>query len=86
MFSKKFLGGFIGTIIGFLLGASIPSQIGTNMSFLQRMTGSVILQDPSGLVISLSYALMGGAILGFAGAMIGARYDSDSLMKIRTSF
>lgn len=77
MVNKRFIGGMIGSIIGFLIGASIPSQIGIGLSFFQRMTGSVILEDPQGLVISLGYALIGGALLGAAGTFIGSNFDKN---------
>jgi len=57
--------------MGFLAGASIPSHIGVNISFLQRITGNIIVEDPQGLVISFGYAILGATIMGAIGAIIG---------------
>jgi hypothetical protein len=69
------LGGLVGGIIGFLVGASIPSPSGVNISFLQRLTGNIVIEDPQGLIVSMGYALIGACVIGAIGVLIGSNFD-----------
>lgn len=69
--------GIIGAVVGFLVGASIPSHVGVGISFLQRITGNIIVEDPQGLVVSFGYAVLGATLMGALGAIIGGMIEKE---------
>lgn len=67
------IGGFLGGMVGFVVGGIIPAEGNATMSFFSRlMTGNVIVIDPDGFFISSIYALLAVVVLGTAGSIIGA--------------
>ncbi len=77
-YKKSFIGGIVGAIAGFILGANIPSHVGVSISLLQRLTGNIIIEDPQGFVVSFGYALAGAVIAGAAGAILGEFLDKKN--------
>jgi len=70
------MGGSIGGLIGFLIGSMIPSEGEIAMSFLGRVTGNAIISDPTGFFLSGIYVIIGVAICGVTGGMIGGLFSN----------
>ena len=72
---SKGIGTSIGSLIGFIIGISIPSKAEIAASFLTRITGNMIIQDPEGFLISGFYTMFGVIIFGTIGTLIGNLFD-----------
>ena len=68
-------GGGIGSLFGLIVGMIIPSEGEIAASFLTRMTGNIILQDPTGFLIATVYTLIAISFCGVIGGIIGSLFD-----------
>lgn len=65
-----------GSVLGFLVGMIIPTEGRISGSFLARMTGNTISQDPQGFLIASIYLIGAIAVFGILGMVIGTIVDS----------